>query len=395
MRVAILVTHLLGTGHLARAAQLGDALVAAGHEALVISGGGDAPNAAPRSAKLLPLPPLRADGPEFKAILAADGGVADAAYLEARIDAVRGAIAGFVPDVLITELYPFGRRKLRAEFLAAIEAARGARSGALIYTSIRDILQLPRKEGRKAEAEARFAEFYDGALFHGDSGLIGMGVSWELESPPLNPPPAGGERVLQVPPVFETGYIGSAEVPAGAGTDGSGEIIVAAGGGAVGDAIFEACIGAAQGGARRWRILVGGGDREERIAGFGQRAQGAAVVVEGVRSDFRALLSRCEAAVLQCGYNTAMDVVATGARVVFCPFEGAGGETEQLTRAAAFAGRFGSRVVRERDLSAEAVEAALGAVLAVPKPHYGSIALDGAARSVAVLERAYADRFGA
>ncbi len=381
MKIAILVTHLLGTGHLARAAQLGDALAAAGHEVVVISGGEDAPNAAPRRAKLVQLSPLRADGPEFKAILDADGGVADAVYLEARIEVVRAAIVELVPHVLITELYPFGRRKLRAEFLAAIEAARGVRRDVLVYSSIRDILQLPRKAGRKEEAEARFAALYDGALFHGDSALIGMDASWALEA--------------SAPPVFETGYIGLAEFPLADGADGVGEIIVAAGGGAVGDAIFEACIEAAQGGRHDWRILVGGNDRESRIAGFRRRVEAAPVVVEAVRPDFRSLLSRCEVAVLQCGYNTAMDVVATGARAVFCPFEGAGGETEQLTRAAAFAKRFGSGLVRERDLCAGTLNCALGTVLSAPAPRYESIALDGAARSVAVLEQAALERFGA
>lgn len=376
MKVSILVTHLLGTGHLARAAQLGDALATAGHEVLILSGGTAAPNAAPKRAGMAQLPPLRADGPAFTGLLDEAGAVATAAYLDARIEAVRGAVAAFVPDILVTELYPFGRRKLRAEFDAAIEAARGA----LIFASIRDILQQPRKPGRKEEAQARFAQAYDGALFHGSAQLLPLSASWPL-------PDALATKVI------DTGYIGPEPRPSTASGEGKGEIIVAAGGGAVGDDIFRAAIAAATGDERRWRILVGGTAREARISALQKAATGANVIIQPVRPDFADLLARSDAAILQCGYNTAMDIVATGAKAVFCPFEGAGGETEQLTRAQAFAAQFGSGLVREADLSPQALRAALGQVIAAPAPDYSAIQLDGAARSVAILEAAH-DRRG-
>ncbi|HBR43215.1 MAG TPA: glycosyltransferase, partial [Sulfitobacter sp.] len=43
MKVSIVVTHLLGTGHLARALTLGRAYGAAGHDVQVVSGGMPAP----------------------------------------------------------------------------------------------------------------------------------------------------------------------------------------------------------------------------------------------------------------------------------------------------------------------------------------------------------------
>ena len=175
----------------------------------------------------------------------------------------------------------------------------------------------------------------------------------------------------------------------------NGEIIVAAGGGAVGDALFEASIDAAKIADLPMRILVGGAEREARIAGFRERADGANITVEGVRPDFRALLAGCEASILQCGYNTALDIVATEARVVFCPFEGPGGETEQLMRSKAFQERCGSGLVREKDLSAAALIEALSQLRSGPRPDYSAVALGGAERSVTILEGLYNQRINA
>ena len=359
MRIGFLVTHLLGTGHLARTGALADAFAAAGHDALVLSGGLPAPLAAPKAAALRQLPPLRSDA-GFTALLDAEDREAGPDLLAARIREIGTTLYAFAPEVLVTELFPFGRRKLAVEFEAGIAAARGA----LTLCSIRDILQRPRKPGRKAEAEARLARYYDGILFHGDGALAGLEESWPLPD------------TLR-PMVRETGYIGERTIPEAGGTDGLGEIVVAAGGGATGEALFRAAAGAAHAmPERRWRLL---GPLRHDIA------LPPNAVAEAARSDFRTLLARCDAAVLQCGYNTAMDVAAADARVVWCPFEGEG-ETEQMQRARAMTARFGGAIVRERDLSPDALTAALRTVVEEPRPDHSALRLDGAARSVRIVE---------
>ena len=359
MRIVFLVTHLLGTGHLARIAQIADAFANAGHEALVLSGGMPAPLAAPKIARLQQLPAVHSDA-TFTALSDAAGDIAGEMVFAARIEAIRVTVRDFAPDVLVTELFPFGRRKLATEFEAGIEAAQGA----LILCSIRDILQMPRKAGRKEEAEERLLQLYDGILFHGDPALAGLDASWPLPN------------TLR-PLVREAGYIGDSAIGTGSGDDGHGEIVVAAGGGAVGEAVFGAAIEAAKLSDERWRLLVG------REHGIGTLP--ANMIVERVRPDFRAVLSRCRVGVLQCGYNTAMDVIATGARAVFCPFEG-DGETEQLHRARAMAERYGTGILREADLSGETLARAVGMALARPKPDYSALSLDGAMRSVGIVE---------
>ncbi len=357
MRVAILVTHLLGTGHLKRASLLADGFVEADHEAIVISGGFPALNASPELATLIQLSPIRSDA-SFS-ILLGEEGEATAGLLGQRRFEIGEAITGFAPDMLVTELFPFGRRKLAREFEAAIEAAGPAR----IYASIRDILQYPRKEGRAAEAEARFSSLYDGAFVHGDPSLAPLSDSWPL-------PETLAERL------HYTGYIAGAPV-----TDSiAGGVVVAAGGGSVGDRLFSA---AAEAGEADWRLLVGGHDREARIDSL--KAQAGAATIEATRPDFRELLAGADLAILQCGYNTAMDVVQSGVRALFVPFEGEG-ETEQLTRARAFRDRFGAGLIREADLSAETLAREVARLRALPAPRYTGIGCDGVARTVALVE---------
>ena len=84
MRVVIVVTHLLGTGHLARALTLGRAFVTAGDDVTVISGGAPVPHFDAQGMTFVQLPPLRSDGVDFSNLLNADGTPADAAYLAAR-----------------------------------------------------------------------------------------------------------------------------------------------------------------------------------------------------------------------------------------------------------------------------------------------------------------------
>ena len=176
MRAALLVTHLLGTGHLRRAALIADAFVAAGHEALVISGGRAAPLAEPRVARLERLPALRTP-PDFSALLDAEGAPASAALLAERRARIAAALRGFDPDVLVCELWPFGRRRLAAEFESALDAVPRARK----ICSVRDILQHPRKPGRAEAAEATFAARFDFGVVHGDPSFLKLSASWPMD----------------------------------------------------------------------------------------------------------------------------------------------------------------------------------------------------------------------
>ena len=383
MRAALLVTHLLGTGHLRRAALIADAFVAAGHEALVISGGRAAPLAEPRVARLERLPALRTP-PDFSVLLDAEGAPATPALLAERRARIAAALRGFDPDVLVCELWPFGRRRLAAEFESALDAVPRARK----ICSVRDILQHPRKPGRAEAAEATFAARFDFGVVHGDPSFLKLSASWPMDegrwrytgyvdegaNPPPRPlrgtasPPKRGEGETQtLRPAL------ALSPPAGGGLGGGpvepSAILVAAGGGAAGAPLFAAAARAADAG---WTLL-GAPDMPMRGR------------VEPLSPAFRARLAACDAAVVQCGYNTAMDLLAARARALLVPFEGEG-EAEQLIRATAMAARFGYPVLRERDLSAAALREGVEAARAMPRPPPDALDRGVAARTVMLCE---------
>ncbi len=372
-RVTILVTHLLGTGHLSRALTLAGACRAGGFRARVISGGMPAAHLDGSGIDLLQLPPVRSDGVNFTRLLDSAGDPVSTSLMAERSRSILGAFEECPPDVLITELFPFGRRILHDEFETALTAVKRKARPLLVLSSIRDILAPPSKPEKAEQAEARLARFYDGVLVHSDPDVLSLEASW-----PVTPNLAAM--------LHYTGFIAAPQTAGGnAGQDGAGEILVTAGGGPVGRRLFETAILAARiRGTRRWRLLVGGGDAASVCARLNDAARGAPVIVEPARGDYRAMLPHCAAAVGQCGYNTALDWLQAGVPGVFVPFALAG-EVEQSLRAQLLGERYGYGWIAEDDLTpenlADATETAIGRGRIVA----GNLKLDGGAESARII----------
>lgn len=372
MNVLIVVTHLLGTGHLARALNLARAYGAAGHDATVVSGGMQAPQLNSDGVTVLQLPPLRSDGVDFARLLDQDGALAGPEVYDARRAMLMDHLQDLQPDVLITELFPFGRRTLKAEFTALLEAAHDLPQRPLICASVRDILAPPSKPAKAALADDLIARFYDAVLVHSDAGITPLSLSWPVSD------------AVQAKLRY-TGFV--APPPAGPHPHGlgDGEIIVSAGGGDVGAHVFDTCrAAAARDPDRRWRLLLGGQNAAARCDALMQTAP-ANVVIEPARPDFRQMLYHAAASVSLCGYNTALDVLQSGVRAVFVPFD-AGNEVEQGLRADALAQMPGVGVLRNADLTPDSLLATLKTVLASPDRAARSAGLDGAAMTVTLTD---------
>ena len=185
MKVMIVVTHLLGTGHLSRALVLARAFDAAGHRALVVSGGMPAAQLSTQDVEIVQLPALRSDGVDFTRLLDETGATASQTLMAERQKALLRSFETFAPDALITELFPFGRRVLASEFLSLLDAAHRARPP-LICASVRDILAPPSKPSKAARTHDLIERFYDAVLVHADPQITPLDASW-----PVTPELAG------------------------------------------------------------------------------------------------------------------------------------------------------------------------------------------------------------
>ncbi|HEY5797215.1 MAG TPA: glycosyltransferase [Bosea sp. (in: a-proteobacteria)] len=438
--VLIAVTHLLGSGHLVRAAHLARALADSGFAVTLASGGMPLRGFEGEPFAFVQLPPVKTEGVDFRNLLDEDGQPIDPSRRTERQALLAGLATSLRPDVVITEHFPFGRRQLAGEFLGLIAAARAANPKALVLSSVRDVLVTPRPE-RIAEAERRLNELFDAVLVHGDRSFLPLEASWPV-SPELagklhytgylaspvtrvaatsagNPLPKGEGRVRGRPSDSEAVTLPPA--PSGCGLTGlgadtsplplslqergsprpawmgggSGEILVSGGGSGAALPLFQLCIEAARvfDPSRRWRILVGRGLAEPDFAAL-RRSASPNVTVEWSRPDFPQLLAGCALSISQAGYNTVLDLVAAGRPAMVVPFD-EGAETEQAVRAEAMERAGLARCLRlsAPDAATPAAFAAtVEAALQARMPGHPDIDRDGAGAIAGIVGRLLAGR---
>lgn len=368
------VQHLLGVGHLFRAAVLCRALVGEGLKVTVLSGGPPIPEADFGGAEVIQLPALRVLDETFATYVDEAGRPVDSAWEARRRDLVLATFARLKPEVLMVEMFPFGRRRLRFELLPLLKAAMRAAPRPVIVSSVRDVLTARRPE-RMSEMATLVGQFFDAVLVHGDPAVLPFEASF----------PRAAEIAERL---HYTGYVAPpAPSRGGPAAPGWGEVVVSAGGGAVGEALLRAALAArplsdhARG--RPWRLLAGHNLPDARLQAI-QSAAPAGVRVERSRPDFASLLANCAVSISQGGYNTVVDVVNARARAVIVPFSGAG-ETEQRLRGERLQELGLAWVVDEETLSPSALAAAVDRALEAPRPRTTRIGLDGANKAAKLL----------
>ena len=387
-RVLLYVQHLLGIGHFRRALTLARGLQSQNLQTTLVSGGFDVPGMTADGIDVVQLPPASTADISFASLLDAEGRPVDDAWRRARREALLDAYRRIDPQVLIIELFPFGRRQMRFEILPLLDAASNGQPRPLVVSSVRDIVGGgQRGPERQRETLALVERYFDRVMVHGDPSLIAFDRSFELAE--------GLAGRLHY-----TGYI--VDRPAkGAGDPAAGrdEVMVSAGGGAVGKTLIETALRARRHtrlAKRVWRVLTGINapasefSAIERLAAHEGEGE---IIVERSRADFVTRLANCAVSVSQAGYNTVMEILATGARAVVVPFA-AGAETEQSLRAGLLAERGLIQVVDESRLDPETLARAIDLAATNEVGSGAEIDLDGARHSAQLVARWVAERSG-
>ncbi|MBU8873334.1 glycosyl transferase [Reyranella sp. MMS21-HV4-11] len=375
-RVFFYVQHLLGIGHLRRAAALARAISAGGFDVLLVSGGAPVDGLALGGARFHQLPPLRAADARLKELAQLDGTPVDEAFKAKRIRQLLDLFEAEQPDILLTEQFPFGRTQLRFELMPLLDAAQDRPSAPWIVSSIRDVLRRTASPARVDEMVQTF-EAFDAVLVHADPALVRMDDSFPAW-------PDIRDRALY------TGYVADAGAELPPKTDvGKGEVIVSAGGGAVGAPLLHAAIAArplSPLADRRWRLLVGPNMPDNDVAALHASA-GETVIVEPVRSDFPSLLRNAALSISQAGYNTVVETLCHGDRAVLVPF-GTARETEQADRARVLVERGMVAAVAPDALTPASLAAAIARAWAGPSIRsFPPVDASGAAATVAALKQ--------
>jgi len=372
-RVLFYVQHLLGIGHQRRGATLTRAMQAAGLDVTYVSGGHEIPNLDLGGGTLAQLPAARAVDLYFKKLVDEHDRPIDDAWRARRRDALLAIYREVRPQVVLLELFPFGRRQMRFELLPLLDLAQAEARPPVIASSVRDILVAPPKPERLQEMLALVERYFDHVLVHGDPALIPFDATF--------PHAARIADRLQY-----TGYVVDTRgVRGGPGSDGWEEVLVSAGGGAVGDRLLRTAMAARELTAlraHRWRVLVGVKVPAAEFDALREIAPDG-VVVERARGDFPSLLMNCALSISQAGYNTLMEGLHAGCRSVVVPYAG-GLETEQTRRADLLAERGVLTVLPEGALSPAAMAEAVARAMR-QTPAAAGIDTDGAATTARLV----------
>ncbi|MGI9483161.1 MAG: glycosyltransferase family protein [Hyphomicrobiales bacterium] len=344
-RVLFYVQHLLGIGHVVRAARIARALSEAGFAVKVAFGGPPVGSISWGGAELAHLPALTS-GPEgFGSLVDETGAVASARFKEERRDELLAMFTEVAPEIVLIEAYPFARRIMRFELLPLIERAREVVPRPLIVSSIRDILQEGRKHERLEETADIIETSFDAVLVHGDERFAPLNASFPLTG-----------RIASK--LHYTGVIALERNLEKA--DERFDVIVSAGGGAVGGALLKTAAHAmtlTSLSDKRWLFLAGPNlDATSFDAVAASLPENAKI--ERFRADLPALLANAGLSISQAGYNTVADILCARCASVLVPFS-TGGETEQTVRAKLLAEKGVAAWVSEDDLTPDTLARAI------------------------------------
>jgi predicted glycosyltransferase len=379
-RVFFYVQHLLGIGHLKRAAAVARALVEAGAAVDLVLGGAPVGGIAPAGARVVQLPPAIASDAQFTNLLDEAGNKVDDSWKARRRQTLLAAFEQAKPDIVLLEMYPFGRRQFRFELLPLLDRVAGQYPKPLVAVSVRDILVDKGRMDRAREAADIVHKHVDQVLVHGDPSLTRLDLTFPL-----------AREIADK--ITYTGFVVERPISADPSADREdGEILVSAGGGAVGFPLLAAAIRAkrmTRHRQRRWRIVTGANLPAAQRTELDKLAAGDPdIAIEGYRADFGSLLASCQLSVSQGGYNTIMELIATRCPSVVVPFA-EGGESEQTLRARMLVQRQVLSMVDPEFLTAGTLAAAIDAAR---PPAELALNLDGARQSAAGLIAAWKKR---
>jgi predicted glycosyltransferase len=372
-RILYYVQHLLGVGHVFRTMRIVSVLVKRGFHVDLIYGGEQLPNFDDCGARVHFLPSLMSSKGDFSNLLAEDGQTATEEYKTHRRDKLLAILAKSIPDIIVTEAFPFGRRQMHFELLPLMDAAKALPAPPLVFSSVRDILQ----EGNKPKKDRQTLElvnrYFDGVLVHGDPGLVRLEATY----------PFAGEIAERT---FYTGIV-TPKID-GTVTD-IFDVVVSAGGGLLGkELIFSAAQAKPASILKdaRWCILTGPYLEPADHQKLSDIA-GSDIELKTFIPDLHRTLAAAQLSISLAGYNTVADIMAAGCRAVIAP-QWNDKETEQLRRAELLSQRGLVEMIGHREKNAAALVAAIGRVLSRPAPDWTTIRQNGSETTAEILQQA-------
>ncbi len=379
-RVLFYCQSVLGIGHFIRSRELVSAL--RDFEVCFVYGGEVVPGfELPAGVEVVHLPALKTDA-TFSVLHVVDGAL-NLEEAQARRKAILlSTFDRFAPDVLIIELFPFGRKNFSFELLPLLAHARATRPAVKVVCSLRDILVRRRHQDRhEAEVCALMNQYFDLLLIHADpqwqrleetfASLAEITCTVRYTGYVARQSQAGVKRVGKDPPA----------VPL---------ILVSIGGGRVGHELIECALAAEclLTVPHRMHIIAGPHLPDEEFRRIQQQAANRPrVTIQHYAAELLSWMERADLSISLAGYNTCMEILSAGVRAIVYPFTGQDND-EQTLRARKLEEAGLATLLDPQQLAPEFLAAEIERNLALPRPKQAqAIDLQGATKTASLLSK--------
>ena len=382
MKIIQYCQHVLGIGHLFRSLEISRAL--SDHEVILVTGGPRVATDLPVNVREVRLPDLQMNR-EFKGLFSSRGDAGLDQIKEERQKRLFALFEREKPDIFLVELYPFGRKAFRFELDPVLQAVDDKRLPCeSVVCSVRDILvEKEDRDKHESRVVKTLNRYFKAVLVHADPQLVKISETFD--------------HFDQIAiPVDYTGYIAPKPSP-GAGKRirkqlkiGKDEILIiaSAGGGHVGAPILESVIrafGRLKVKSRCHLKVFTGPFLDQNEFDRLKKSAGNNVQVTRFTLDFLSYLAAADLSVSMGGYNTTMNILASGTPALVWPF---GQNREQRLRAGRLADLGAIRVLEDEDLHPDRLAVIMNQWISRSMRPTIHINLNGAANTAKWIEKA-------
>ncbi len=321
--------HVLGMGHMIRSLEIVRALT--DYDVYFLNGGELLSDVSvPPPVHIINLPPLKSDA-EFEGLSGADSEQPVEEIIKARRALMLQAYGRIQPDLLILELFPFGRKRFACELVPLLARVRLSGGQTKVVCSLRDILVSKSDQTRHEEwVVALMNRYFDLLLVHADPDFQTLEETFSLV-------PALTCNIHYTGFVSQTASASHPQslldIPAS--PEESPIIIASIGGGRVGSELMECIIIASDlltsSFPHRLIMFAGPYMSDEDYRNLQQRCRNKPyIVLQRYTNRFLAYLTYADLSISMAGYNTCMNIISTGIRALVLPFMGRGNEEQRI-----------------------------------------------------------------
>ncbi|BAU06287.1 glycosyltransferase family protein [Fischerella sp. NIES-3754] len=323
--------HILGMGHLVRSMEIVRGLTKDFHICF-INGGEVIPEfQVPSGVEVINLPAIKTD-PEFKELQVVDNAFTLTEVQEIRKNLLLSILDKFQPDILMIELFPFGRRRFSFELIPLLERVQANQSSTKVVCSLRDIVVTKQNQARHEEKVCKLInQYFDLLLVHGD--------------PKLAPLEETFSRIKDLNcQVYYTGYVVQKTSENPVFSDEDKEIIesdqplilVSVGGGRFGHELLDCVVKTAplldKVIPHNIQVFTGPFIPDEKFQELQRLKENSNNLrIRRYTPYFLNYMQKADLSISMSGYNTTLNILTTGVRAMILPFTG-NNDQEQTIR---------------------------------------------------------------